>query len=112
MAANGSWLVPTFQAADINFGIAPLPKGPAGRFTSVNPTGAVVYKGSKSPDAAWEFVKYLASPAAQEQLMQLKASLPVNKEVLAGPVRHLVRRREGVRRQPRVREAQAVVQGL
>ena len=73
------------QAAGINFGIAPLPKGPAGRFTSVNPTGAVVYKGSKSPDAAWEFVKYLASPAAQEQLMQLKASLPVNKEVLAGP---------------------------
>ena len=29
--------------------------------------------------------KYLASPAAQEQLMQLKASLPVSKEVLAGP---------------------------
>ena len=85
MEANGSWLVPTFQAADINLGIAPLPKGPAGRFTSVNPTGAVVYKGSESPDAAWEFVKYLASPAAQEQLMQLKASLPVSTEVLAGP---------------------------
>ena len=85
MEANGSWLVPTFQAADINLGIAPLPKGPAGRFTSVNPTGAVISKTSKSPDAAWEFVKYLASPAAQEQLMQLRASLPVNKEVLAGP---------------------------
>ena len=51
----------------------------------MNPTGAVVYKGTKSPDAAWEFVKYLTSPAAQEQLMQLKASLPVSKEVLAGP---------------------------
>jgi multiple sugar transport system substrate-binding protein len=85
MEANGSWLVPTLQAAGINLGIAPLPSGPAGRFTSVNPTGAVVNKASKSPDAAWEFVKYLASPAAQEQLMQLKASLPVNKEVLAGP---------------------------
>jgi multiple sugar transport system substrate-binding protein len=85
MASNGSWLVPTFQAAGIDFGIAPLPAGPKGRFTSVNPTGAVVYKGSKSPDAAWEFVKYLASPTAQEQLMQLHASLPVSKEVLAGP---------------------------
>jgi ABC-type glycerol-3-phosphate transport system substrate-binding protein len=51
----------------------------------VNPTGAVIYKGSKSPDAAWAFVKYLASPAAQEKIMALKASLPVNKEVLAGP---------------------------
>jgi multiple sugar transport system substrate-binding protein len=85
MEANGSWLVPTHTAAGINFGVAPLPAGPAGRFTSVNPTGAVVYKGSKNPDAAWAFAQYLASPAAQQQLMQLKASLPVNKEVLAGP---------------------------
>ena len=85
MAANGSWQVPTFEAAGIDLGIAPLPSGPAGRFTSVNPTGAVVYKSSPAPDAAWEFVKYLASPAAQQQLMQLKASLPVSKEVLAGP---------------------------
>lgn len=85
MEANGSWLVPTHTAAGLSFGIAPLPAGPKGRFTSVNPTGAVVYKGSKSPDAAWEFVKYLASPAAQQQLMQLHAALPVSKEILAGP---------------------------
>ena len=55
-------------AAGIDFGIAPLPAGPAGRFASVNPTGAVVYKGTKYPDAAWEFVKYLASPEAQERV--------------------------------------------
>jgi multiple sugar transport system substrate-binding protein len=85
MEANGSWLVATHQAAGLDFGIAPLPKGPAGQATSINPTGAVVYKGTKSPDAAWEFVKYLASPAAQTKLMELKASLPANKEVLAGP---------------------------
>lgn len=89
MEANGSWLVPTHTAAGTElgykFGIAPLPKGPSGRFTSVNATGAVIYKGTKAPDAAWEFVKYLASPAAQELLMQLKASLPVSKSVLAGP---------------------------
>ncbi len=85
MESNGSWLVPTHTAAGIDFGIAPLPVGPAGRATSVNPTGAVVYKGTKAPDAAWEFVKYLAGPAAQEQLMALRASLPVDKSVLAGP---------------------------
>ena len=85
MEVNGSWLVPTHQAAGIELGIAPIPAGPAGRFTVVNPTGAVIYKNTKAPDAAWEFVKYLASPPAQEQLMQLKASLPVSKEVLAGP---------------------------
>ncbi len=85
MEANGSWLVATDLAAGIDFGIAPLPKGPAGQATSINPTGAVVYKGTKSPDAAWAFVKYLASPAAQTKLMELKASMPANKEVLAGP---------------------------
>lgn len=84
MESNGSWLVATHQAAGIDFGIAPLPRGSAGQATSINPTGAVVYKGSKNPDAAWTFVKYLASPAAQTQIMQLKASLPANKEVLAG----------------------------
>jgi len=62
-----------------------LPKGPAGQATSINPTGAVVSKLTKSPDAAWEFVKYLASPAAQTKLMELKASLPANKQVLTGP---------------------------
>lgn len=85
MEVNGSWLVPTHLAAGIELGIAPIPSGPAGRFTVVNPTGAVIYKDTKAPDAAWEFIKYLASPPAQEQLMQLKASLPVSKEVLAGP---------------------------
>ena len=85
MEVNGSWLVPTHEAAGLSFGIAPLPKGPAGAATSVNPTGAVVSRSTKSPDAAWAFVRYLASPAAQEQLMTLKASLPANKEVLAGP---------------------------
>ncbi len=85
MEANGSWLVATHQAAGIDLGIAPLPKGPAGQATSVNPTGAVVYAKTASPDAAWEFVKYLSSPAAQTKLMELRASLPANKEVLAGP---------------------------
>jgi multiple sugar transport system substrate-binding protein len=85
LEADGSWLVATHQAAGIDLGIAPLPKGTAGQATSINPTGAVVYVKTKNPDAAWEFVKYLASPAAQTKLMELRASLPANKEVLAGP---------------------------
>ena len=84
MESNGSWLVATHQAAGLDFGIAPLPKGPAGQATSINPTGAVVYKNTKNADAAWTFVKYLASPPAQTMIMQLKASLPANKEVLSG----------------------------
>ena len=83
MEINGSWLVPTHEAAGINLGIAPLPKGAVGAATSVNATGAVISKTTDSPEAAWELVKYLSSPAAQEKIMALKASVPVNKEILA-----------------------------
>ena len=83
MEINGSWLVPTHEAAGLDFGIAPVPKGPAGRASMVNATGAVIYKNSKSPEAAWELVKYLASPAAQTKMMALKASVPANKEILS-----------------------------
>ena len=112
MEANGSWLVATHQAAGIDFGIAPLPKGPAGQATSINPTGAVVYKGTKNPDAAWAFVKYLASPAAQTKLMELKASLPANKEVLAGPFATSFDGAKVLADADRLRPHQAVVQGL
>ena len=82
MEANGSWLVPTHEAAGIDFGVAPLPKGPAGQATSVNPSGVVVYKGTKSPDAAWEFVKCYTGPVMQAMVASLKASMPANKQVL------------------------------
>jgi multiple sugar transport system substrate-binding protein len=83
MEINGSWLVPTHEAAGINLGIAPLPAGPAGKATSVNPTGAVIYANTDAPEASWMLAKYLASPEAQEKIMALKASVPVNKEILA-----------------------------
>jgi multiple sugar transport system substrate-binding protein len=83
MEANGSWLVPTHEAAGLSFGVAPLPKGPAGQATSVNPSGVVISKGSKSADAAWEFVKCYTGPAMQTKLAELKASMPANKQVLA-----------------------------
>jgi multiple sugar transport system substrate-binding protein len=84
MESNGSWLVPTHLNAGIDLGIAPLPAGPAGQATSVNPTGAVVSASTDNPDAAWEFVKWLVGPEAQELLMQSKAALPVDKSVLSG----------------------------
>lgn len=83
MEANGSWLVPTHAAAGIDFGVAPLPAGPAGQATSVNPSGVVIYKGTKSSDAAWEFVKCYTGPDMQAMVAALKASIPANKKVLA-----------------------------
>ena len=74
--------MPTHEAAGIDFGVAPLPKGPAGQATSVNPSGVVIYKGTKSADAAWEFVKCYTGPKLQAMVASLKASMPANKQVL------------------------------
>ncbi len=82
MEANGSWLVPTHEAAGLDFAVAALPKGPAGQATSVNPSGVVAYKGSKAPDAAWEFIKCYTGPQLQAMVASLKASMPANKQVL------------------------------
>ncbi len=112
MESNGSWLVATHQAAGIDFGIAPLPKGTAGQATSINPTGAVVYKGTKNPEAAWAFVKYLASPEAQTKIMELRGLAAGQQGGPDRAVRDVLRRRPGPRRRDRLRPSQAVVPGL
>ena len=47
--------------AEIDWEIAPLPKGPAGRFTLATNDGWSIWKGSKAPDATWELLKFLQS---------------------------------------------------
>ena len=68
--ADGSWLVATHQAAGIDLGIAPLPKGPAGQATSINPTGAVVYAKTKNPE-----IVGTTATAALQSLASLFVSL-------------------------------------
>lgn len=53
------------QLADAGFrwGVAPLPKGPAGRITQLGQAGYVVFARSAHPQEAQAFLKFLASPA-------------------------------------------------
>jgi multiple sugar transport system substrate-binding protein len=62
-----------------------MPKGPAGQATSVNSAGFVLAKDSKNPDAAFEFIKYAISPAAQTRLAELGFAIPVLKSVTESP---------------------------
>ena len=69
-------------------------------------------RGRRTPTPPGQFVKYLASPAAQTKIMDLKASMPANKEVLNGPFATSFDGAQGPRRRHRLRPDQAVVQGL
>jgi len=46
---------------DIDWDIAPLPKGSAGRFTLATNDGWSIWSGSKTKDATWELLKFLQS---------------------------------------------------
>ena len=48
-----------FVEDEVDWDIAPLPKGPAGRFTLATSDGWSIWKGTKTRDAAWEFLKHL-----------------------------------------------------
>ncbi len=81
MTTIGHWAVPGYVASNINFGVAPMPKGPQGAATSVNSAGFVVSKDSKNHDAAFAFIKFALSEAGQKRLAELGFSIPVLKSV-------------------------------
>lgn len=60
--SNGSWMIGDFaQNATFPFGFARLPQGPEGRKSMFNGLADSITIGSKHPDEAWLWVKYLAS---------------------------------------------------
>jgi multiple sugar transport system substrate-binding protein len=81
MTTIGHWAVPGYVQAGINFDVAPMPKGPAGQFTSVNSAGFVVAKDTKNPDAAFEFIKFALGETGQSKLAELGFAIPVLKSV-------------------------------
>lgn len=69
MCTFGRWLVPTLkQKKDIHWGVALLPKGKVNRNSFVDSSGYSIYAGTKHPKEAWDFVKWVSSPAIQEKM--------------------------------------------
>jgi multiple sugar transport system substrate-binding protein len=85
MTTIGHWAVPGYADAGLNFDVAPMPAGPAGKATSVNSAGFVIAKDSKHQDAAWQFLKYVISAPAQTRLAELGFACPVLQSVAESP---------------------------
>lgn len=59
---QGSWMIGEFDRnAPFTFGFARLPQGPEGRRSMFNGLADSIWTGTKNPDAAWQWVKFLAS---------------------------------------------------
>ena len=82
MVEEGSWaLKEILEGAAFRIGVAPFPAGPARRVTLATTDGFAIYAGTRHPEAAWEFLKFLVSPdygralARDELLQPARASL-------------------------------------
>jgi ABC-type sugar transport system, periplasmic component len=67
---QGSWTMASYldPSSPVKFGYAKLPTGPAGRFTATNGLSDAIWSGTKHPEQAFEWVKYLGSAECQDQV--------------------------------------------
>lgn len=78
MILMGPWNISRFQNANLDFGVALIPAGPAGTSTNVGGTNMVVFKASTRKKEAYRFLRYLTSPDVQAAWSQKLGQIPVN----------------------------------
>ncbi len=87
MMLDGPWSLPNYPRllAGIDWGVAPLPAGPAQHATIGGGEYLAIFKQSAHPDAAWTFVKWMLEPDVQAFWSMESGYLPVRKSVLRVP---------------------------
>jgi ABC-type glycerol-3-phosphate transport system substrate-binding protein len=87
MMLDGPWNLPNYPRLleGMDWGIAPLPAGPAGPATVVGGEYLAIFRQSEHPEAAWTFVKWVTQPEVQAFWSQQSGYLPVRASVMAVP---------------------------
>lgn len=83
MAMDGPWSLPRYKdlMKNLNWAFAPLPAGPNKKATIVGGEYLAIFKQSKHPNEAWEFIKWVISPEAQAQWCMSSGYLPIRRAV-------------------------------
>lgn len=71
------------QITDFEWGMSELPQGKAGRSTVFNWAGYSIGAGSENPEAAWQFLKWIAGPEGVPIFIEGGNSLPALKTLVA-----------------------------
>ncbi len=79
MFVGGPWDMTRLDAADMDYGVAQIPIGPAGRATRVTWDSLVMFTGSKKKDWAWKFIHFVASKAGQDIIGKYRTTMPALK---------------------------------
>lgn len=78
MILNGPWAVESLKRTGIDFGVGLIPAGPAGTATNVGGNDLVVFRSTKRPELAVEFLKFVASEETQRMWSKRLGQIPVN----------------------------------
>ncbi len=84
MQLFGSWMIPTYNSLSFNWDVAPIPSkdGSKPGFSSSCPNGFGIGKGSKNPEAAWEFIKFCTSEEGQTMIAEEGLAQPTLESVM------------------------------
>jgi len=81
----GPWAVGGFKSAGINFGVAPVPAGPAKEVTLGTSVSMYLTKDSKNKEAVYEFFKYWNSKETQVEFSLATGFPPARTDLLDDP---------------------------
>jgi multiple sugar transport system substrate-binding protein len=75
---EGNWVFPFLQenAPDLQFGIAEMPEGPAGKATLAFTVSFSAYAQTQNPDAAWTVINYLTGEEGMSRWTSLGLAMP------------------------------------
>ncbi len=87
MALDGPWNLPRYERLlkDLNWAIAPLPRGPEKHVTILGGEYLAIFKQSRHPDEAWQFIKWIIQPENQALWGMKSGYLPMRRSTLAVP---------------------------
>lgn len=80
MVFSGPWAVKSNKEREINFGVSTIPAGPAGTHTNVGGQDMVIFRTSRHPQEAFDFLSWLTSKEVQARWCNELGQIPVNME--------------------------------
>ena len=83
MVLDGPWNLPRYRALKgVDWGVAPLPAGPAGRATYIAGEHLAIFRNSPHKAEAWRFMKWVIGREVQARFSMRSGYLPVRRSVL------------------------------
>jgi len=81
MAIDGDWTLATYTTTEgVKTAFSPQPRGPQGSWSLYNGLADPIWVGTKHPQEAWKWVKFLASPASQNIIGDSAVVFPAIRE--------------------------------